>query len=88
MKDVQPGGTWSRWILAAVMYVLFSVLPALLILRYVVQIDFAILIAVLVSQAVSFIVFRKKFYATAAQLVTAVRGLLASIRSESRKDHA
>ena len=78
MKDVLSGGTWRGWVFAAILYVLFSVLPALLILRYVIQIDLAILMAVLVVQAVSFIVFRKKFYVTAAQMATAVCGLLES----------
>lgn len=82
MKDVLPGGAWSRWVLAAVLYVLFSVLPALLILRYVIQIDLAILMAVLVVQAVSFIVFRKKFHVAAARMVTAVCGLLESSPGE------
>lgn len=76
MKDALPEGTWSRWILAAVAYGLFSVFPALLILRYVLQIDLAILMAVLVVQAVMFIIFRKKFYETAAGMVSAVYGLL------------
>ena len=62
MKDVLPGGTWSRWILAAISYALFSVAPALLILRYVIQFDLVILMAVLVVQAFSFIIFRKKLY--------------------------
>ena len=78
MKDVLPGGTWRRWVLAAVLYVLFSVLPALLILKYVIQIDLAILMAVLVVQAVSFIIFRKQFYVAAARMVSAVCGLLES----------
>ena len=78
MKDVLSGGTWRGWVLAAVLYVLFSVVPALLILRYVIQFDLAILMAVLVVQAVSFIAFRKKFYVAAARMVTAVRGLFES----------
>ncbi|MDE3001198.1 MAG: DUF3267 domain-containing protein [Gemmatimonadota bacterium] len=76
MKDVLSGGTWSRWILAAITYALFSVLPAMLILRYVIQIDLAVLMAVLVVQAVLFIIFRRKFYETAAGMVSAVCGLL------------
>lgn len=89
MKDALPEGTWSRWILAAVAYGLFSVFPALLILRYVIQIDLAILMAVLVSQAVLFIIFRQKLYETAAVMVSAVCGLLESSpgESESSQDH-
>ena len=78
MKYILHTGTWSRWILAAISYALFSVLPALLILRLVIQIDLAILMAVLVVQAVMFIIFRKKFYETAAVMVSAVCGLLES----------
>lgn len=78
MKDVLPGGTWSRWILAAISYALFSIAPALLILRYVIQFDLVILMAVLVVQAFSFIIFRKKLYETAAGMVTAVGGLCES----------
>ena len=82
MKDVLTGRTWRRWVLAAILYAVFSVLPAVLILRYVFQIEFAILMVVLVGQAVSFIIFRKKFYVTAAGTVTAVCGLLESSPGE------
>ena len=90
MKDGLSRGTWRGWGFAAISYALFSVLPALLILRYVIQIDLAILMAVLVVQAVSFIVFRKKFYVTAAQMATAVCGLIESSPREvdSIQDHA
>ena len=82
MKDVLPGGMWSRWILTAILYAFFSVLPVMLILRYVFQIELAILLAVLVSQAVSFIIFRKKFYVTAAGMVTALSVLLEASTGE------
>lgn len=78
MKDVLSGGTWRGWVFAVILYVLFSVLPALLILRYVIQIDLAILMAVLFGQAVSFIIFRQKLFETASVMVSAVCGLLES----------
>ncbi len=82
MKDFLPGGMWSRWILTAILYGLFSVLPAMLILRYVFQIELAILLAVLVVQAVSFIIFRGKFFVTAAGMVTALSVLLEASTGE------
>ncbi len=78
MKDIIHTRSRRGWVFAAISYTLFSVVPALLILRYVIQIDLAILTAVLASQAVSFIIFRKKLYETAAVMMSAVRGLLES----------
>ena len=90
MKDILHTATWRRCVIAAMLYALFSFLPALLILRYVIQIDLAVLMAVLVVQSVSFIIFRKKFNETAAQMATAVCGLLESSPREvdSIQDHA
>ena len=82
MKDILHTETWRRWILTAILYAFFSVLPALLILRFVIRIEFAILMAVLVCQAVSFIIFRRKFHATAARMVTAVCVLFEASRGE------
>ncbi len=76
MTDILHTRTWRGWVLAAIAYVLFSVAPVLLILRYVIQIGLAVLMAVLVVQAISFIIFRRKFYETAAGMVSAVCGLL------------
>ncbi|MDE2886860.1 MAG: DUF3267 domain-containing protein [Gemmatimonadota bacterium] len=78
MKDIIHTRSRRGWVFAAISYTLFSVLPALLILRYVIQINLAIMTAVLVSQAVLFIILRKKLYETAAVMVSAVRGLLES----------
>lgn len=78
MKDVLPGGMWSRFFVTAILYAFFSIAPALLILRYVVQLNNTILIAVLVGQAFSFIFLRRRFYVAAERMLTAVRGLIES----------
>lgn len=90
MKDILHTRTWRRWVLAAILYALFSVLPAMLVLGYAFRIELGILLAVLVSQAVSFIIFRKKLYVTGAGMVAAVCGLLESSQGEtgSTRDHS
>ena len=82
MKDTVPGGTWRLFFLTALLYACLSVAPALLFVKYVLNLDNSILLAVLVGQAFSFIILRRTLSASAERMLRAVCGLIRSNSGE------
>lgn len=60
MKDQSRDYTWKGLIWGAVLYVLFVVAPAIIILRYFFTIDYVLLIFGLIAMLICFVLQRKK----------------------------
>lgn len=72
MKYSVLGGRWRRFFLTALLYAFFSVAPAMLILRFVFNLDNSVLLAILVGQAFTLLILQKTFSEYAGRILTSV----------------
>ena len=82
------GGTWKRLIVAAALFGMLSVAPAMLILRYVLDLDYAIVIGVLTGMSTYFLMSRKTLCAYGDRFQSIIRDIFTSGTGEEDRNNA
>ena len=83
MKELLLGRSWRRFTIAAFLYALFSIVPAMLVLSCVFDLEISILSGVFIGQAIAFLILRKTFYSSAESILTAAYALHKSSPDET-----